>query len=260
MSKGLRLFVIFLFVSVDCLGAYYFPTGMIWEEVTVTPQTEYDPAKVFTTQLFEIGSDTLVDGIAYKRVLENGHCNGLLVREHGEKVWLLSKDFPSEVLLYDFDWDSCEFIVTEYLKEYYNGEIILAHDTIKAGDCLVISYGSERWQFQQNKNRTIIRGIGKVAELNRSQGLLGYIEPSPILPGMEWAKVKWIKRDNKVVFRSEDINEWIYNVHSGIKDTEIDEGKKKGIDNILYDLQGRRLTQKPTKGVYIQDGRKRIVK
>ena len=28
----------------------------------------------------------------------------------------------------------------------------------------------------------------------------------------------------------------------------------------VYDLQGRRLTQKPEKGVYIENGRKRVVK
>ena len=37
--------------------------------------------------------------------------------------------------------------------------------------------------------------------------------------------------------------------------------KDEGIrNNHIYDLQGRRLTQKPTKGVYIQDGKKVIVK
>jgi hypothetical protein len=37
--------------------------------------------------------------------------------------------------------------------------------------------------------------------------------------------------------------------------------KDEGIrNNHIYDLQGRRLTQKPTKGVYIQDGKKVVVK
>ena len=37
--------------------------------------------------------------------------------------------------------------------------------------------------------------------------------------------------------------------------------KDEGIrNNHIYDLQGRRLTQKPTKGVYILDGKKVIVK
>ena len=37
--------------------------------------------------------------------------------------------------------------------------------------------------------------------------------------------------------------------------------KDEGIrNNHIYDLQGRRLTQKPTKGVYILDGKKRVVK
>ena len=256
MSKGLRIFVLFVFVSEICAGAHYFPTGMKWEEATVTPQMERDSARVFTTRLFEIGPDTLVGVITYKRVLENGRCNGLLVREHGDKVWLLSKDYPSEILLYDFDWDSGEHIVTEYLREYYDGTIVMAHDTMKASDCQVLSHGSERWQYRHDASRTIIRGIGKVTELNRAQGLLGYKESSPILPGLIWAKVLWIERDNNVVFRSEDVNEWIYMEHSDIKDSAVAERKKKRMDNSLYDLHGRLLSSEPQRGIYIRDGRK----
>ena len=31
-------------------------------------------------------------------------------------------------------------------------------------------------------------------------------------------------------------------------------------EKTLYDLQGRRLTDRPSKGVYIQDGKKVVVK
>jgi hypothetical protein len=36
--------------------------------------------------------------------------------------------------------------------------------------------------------------------------------------------------------------------------------EKNNEASAVYDLQGRRLAQKPTKGVYIQDGKKVIVK
>ena len=38
-----------------------------------------------------------------------------------------------------------------------------------------------------------------------------------------------------------------------------DIGMERPNDNALFDLQGRRLLSKPKKGVYIENGRKRVV-
>jgi hypothetical protein len=37
-------------------------------------------------------------------------------------------------------------------------------------------------------------------------------------------------------------------------------GRISHVTSFLYDLQGRRLTDKPASGVYIQQGKKRVVK
>ena len=42
----------------------------------------------------------------------------------------------------------------------------------------------------------------------------------------------------------------------GISNTNL----SSGVQADSYDLQGRRLTGKPTKGVYIQNGEKRVVR
>ena len=47
---------------------------------------------------------------------------------------------------------------------------------------------------------------------------------------------------------------------TGISDALRPMKSKAIINNHIYDLQGRRLTQKPTKGVYILDGKKVVVK
>ena len=187
----------------------YFPTGMTWEEVVVDPYMEQENVNAC---IYEIGTDTIIGGITYKKVLKNNEFSGLCVRESGDKVWLLTKEYPTEILLYNFDWDSNQEIVTEYLKghdeedDYYK----VCQETIPVGDSQTVEIEGRTYQYiMQNLSGTIIRGIGKVAELNRYPCLLSYREPAEIPPGLDYHKVHWIKRNGVEIFRSESAKEWI---------------------------------------------------
>ena len=192
----------------------YFPTGMTWEEIVVNPNMEQEDDNAC---IYEIGTDTIIGNVTYKKVLEDNIFSGLCVRESGDKVWLLTKEYPTEILLYNFDWDSNQEIVTEYLK---GQEVIgfpgqneeayeVRQETTPVGDCQTVIIDGKIYQYYMKRlSGTIIRGIGKVAELNRYPCLLSYREPAVILPGLDYHKVHWIKRNGVEIFRSESAKEW----------------------------------------------------
>ena len=189
----------------------YFPTGMTWEEVVVDPNMgqEYNNAHIY-----EISTDTIIGNVTYRKVLRDNVFSGLCVRESGDKVWLLTKEYPTEILLYNFDWDSNQEIVTEYLKEQSQmgqdeGNYEIRQETIPVGDSKTIEIGGKTYQYIMKRlSGTLIRGIGKVAELHRYPCLLSYSEPAVILPGLDYHKVHWIKRNGVEIFRSESAKEW----------------------------------------------------
>ena len=252
--KILSILGILLSVCTASIKAHYFPTGMTWEEILVDPYMEAEASDVW---FYEIDTDTLIGNVAYKKVMRNKVFSGICIREDGDKIWLLTKEYPTEILLYNFDWESNHEIVTEFLKAQNNGNYELRWDTIHVGDCPSALIKGKNYQyFRENFTRSLIRGIGKVTELNRYPCLLGYREGWVIKPGLEFHKVHWIQRNGVEIFRSEDPYEWTVDVPTGID-------SDKSINNppsTVYDLQGRRLNGKPDKGVYIENGRKRVVK
>ena len=156
----------------------------------------------YNAHIYEISTDTIIGNVTYRKVLRDNVFSGLCVRESGDKVWLLTKEYPTEILLYNFDWDSNQKIVTEYLKDHQSligqsKEAYEVHqDTTPVGDSQTVIIDGKTYQYYRDSFiRSQIRGIGKVAELNRYPCLLSYREPAVILPGLNYHKVHWIKRN-----------------------------------------------------------------
>ena len=214
----------------------YFPTGMTWEEIVVNPNMEQEDDNAC---IYEIGTDTIIGNVTYKKVLKDNVFSGLCVRESGDKVWLLTKEYPTEILLYNFDWDCNQEIVTEYLK---GQEVIgfpgqneeayeVRQETTPVGDCQTVIIDGKIYQYYMKRlSGTIIRGIGKVAELNRYPCLLSYREPAVILPGMDYFKVRWIKRNGVEIFRSESAKEWTAGIMDDFRPF-VEEGKVWKVGN-----------------------------
>ena len=221
MKKFLFIFILMLSpmlasaedVRINETTTKYFPTGMTWEEIVVNPNMEQEYSNA---HIYEISTDTIIGDVTYKKVLKDNVFSGLCVRESGDKVWLLTKDYPTEILLYNFDWDSNQEVVTEYLKGHevigfigQNMEAYEVHqETTPVGDCQTVVIDGKTYQYYKRFSGTIIRGIGKVAELNRYPCLLSYREPAVIIPGLDYFKVRWIKRNGVEIFRSESAKEW----------------------------------------------------
>ena len=219
----------------------YFPTGMTWEEVGVTPDMGQE---YYNAHIYEISTDTIIGNVTYRKVLRDNVFSGLCVRESGDKVWLLTKEYPTEILLYNFDWDSNQDVVTEYLKGHevigFIGQNMEAYEvrqeTTPVGDSQTVVIDGKTYQYYRDSFiRSQIRGIGKVAELNRYPCLLSYREPAVILPGLNYHKVHWIKRNGVEIFRSESAKEWTVEIMDGYRPM-IEEGKVWKVGTIPYDL------------------------
>ena len=213
----------------------YFPTGMTWEEIVVNPNMEQEYSNA---HIYEISTDTIIGNVTYKKVLKDNVFSGLCVRESGDKVWLLTKDYPTEILLYNFDWDNNQEVVTEYLKGQevigFIGQNEVAYEvrqeTTPIGNCQTVIIDGKTYQYYKKFSGTIIRGIGKVAELNRYPCLLSYREPAVILPGMDYHKVHWIKRNGVEIFRSESAKEWTAGIMDDFRPF-VEEGKVWKVGN-----------------------------
>lgn len=206
--KRTLLFIMWVLASITMMAQGYFPTGMKWEEVNVDPsmELEYENAHIY-----EIGADTLIGNVTYKKVLKDNVFSGICIRESGDKVWLLTKEYPTEFLLYDFDWDSNKEVETEYLKSLNmeGNDYALRKETIPMDKCQDVTINGKTYQYYRDSFiRSQIRGIGKVAELNRYPCLLGYKENAVISPGLVYFKVHWIQRNGEEIFRSDDAKEW----------------------------------------------------
>ena len=201
----------------------YFPTGMTWEEIVVNPNMEQEYSNA---HIYEISTDTIIGNVTYKKVLKDNVFSGLCVRESGDKVWLLTKDYPTEILLYNFDWDNNQEVVTEYLK----GQEVIGFIGQNEVACQTVIIDGKTYQYYKKFSGTIIRGIGKVAELNRYPCLLSYREPAVILPGMDYFKVRWIKRNGVEIFRSESAKEWTAGIMDDFRPF-VEEGKVWKVGN-----------------------------
>ena len=186
----------------------YFPTGMTWKEVLAEPgYAQLDTTYSF---LYEIGGDTIVNGVTCKEVLLNNIPIQLWLYEDGSKVWLLADDYPEPIMIYDFDWHGenpayCEYLIGE-------SSLTKERDYIDPFDIQNTWLGGLQMEYIIKDSGAIIKDIGRVSELYRDCCLLGYKIEEPILPGLIYSKVLWIVRDGKEVFRSENAEEWITDI------------------------------------------------
>ncbi len=231
-----------------------FPKGMKWEECLAEPGS---PIDLNNTTKYEVGDQIEKNGVTYKSILINSENSGLLVRESNNVVWLLTSDYPEEIKLYDFNWDSTQPLTTEYLKEIdEEGTGVEKLSLEWLPDYEETFVGDNTYKYYKDNNGAEICNIGRVTDLNRNGSLLGYKVPYISLPGLIYSKVLWISRNDKEIFRSESSDEWIIEIPNGISQNTYTITKTSP----LYDLSGRRLNGEPQHGVYIKDGKKVVIK
>jgi len=243
--------------------APYFPTGMSWQERVLDFNSGEPEWGVVET--FEIGTDTIINGLTYKQVRRDGQLEPIWVREQGNIVWLLTNASPNELKLYDFNWDSQQEITLDYFKINVNdGSHQLCTKKFNTNNVATTFLNGTKVQYYREYiSRTTIRGIGDVIDLPRfgcihypHDCLLGYCEPEVVWPGVCFKKVIRIQRNGVEIYSSDNSDDWI-----NVIPNSVHLPRERSINSQWYNLSGHQLSSPPTrKGVYIRGGKKVLIK
>lgn len=213
------------------------------------------------------------------------YCYG--VREEAGKVYADYNEFVSDkwfqgFMPYEITPDS-EVVVYDFTKElndtfyYYVTPLmdkVVATDKIESVGELTLADGSKRKLLNTGMS-SYVDGIGSV----NSNGLLTHhLDIVKIATnGYRWYNLNWFKQNGEYVYKAPDYTgdpsteEQSYTTFknedpffedevNGIDRVLNDTPSSKPADTYIYDLTGRRLNGKPERGIYIQGGKKYIIK
>ncbi|SNU04238.1 hypothetical protein SAMN06298211_10728 [Prevotellaceae bacterium MN60] len=298
--KKLLLLLLSFYTQVGLFAQEYFPEGTKWTEIRLDTekydswyskvddewvpnfetieyhvQGEYaEPMwsyyntfkKVYTSGPEWTDSLTLMLFESDDCVLASSFAPDYLVAEDDHVLW------PAQA--YQFDWSVGKGIYYEdilhtnttdmWRYHYYFGII----SEIKEGDfggvrpLMYVDLNGDAPESKGNiinKNTAggrVIQGIG-ITEWNSGECLFGGPNPYVALYGPDnrhyRSMLVHFERNNEVLY---DV--WpTKSVIDGIKTVN---KENTPINNTLYDLQGRRLSDKPSKGIFIQNGKKVVIK
>ena len=228
-----------------------------------TPPTPESPFGKFIDCIFTMSGDTEINGKTYKKVYcqfkeyygdeeQHYYC---AVREEGYRVYIVEEEATEEQLIYDFShWGENVTLTYNDLKYGRDGgkrrERLLPGQVEFTvckyiGEDLDLSYGAGVW----------VVGVGAAIENPFAFESLYILYDEPRFG--KHISVYTCMKDGKYIY----IDDWRASHGSPITAIEdrinIDNSSKS---SHLYDLQGRRLSTQPTKGVYIQNGKKVVIK
>jgi len=290
--RAVSLFYLMFIVPSVCSAQNYFPDGTRWMELrldTIKYESWYSPIEYndieqlvpnFEQVEYYVKGDTVVkDGYAaaFKKVyrhMENKTDSIaflLLEKEMNDIKWVLVSSlmyneysgtydisWPTEI--YDFDWSvgkelryhtiiSSNATGFPWLEPTTFGIV----DNVKEG----IFGGTKSLKYVDVEKGRILEGIG-ITSWNDRDCLFGPAR----LHDMEnlWGDKGTDYRS--ILVRFERDGELLYNMWPNVNG-ELIEGmptvlKQRKQDSPMYNLQGRRLQQKPQEGIYIKDGKKYI--
>jgi len=256
--KTLFAFFFLLLFPVALWGQEYLPfleEGKVW-----TYGYHQDPF-LDSPKLYQvtIGGDTVVSGVTCKKIMDNldveERCIGAFYEENG-KVWAFypdtyGKEQPAK-LLYDFSCKEGDVLTNLVTGIDQTCEVKVAK--VES----VESFGIKRRLItlsltpppMRESKAYWLEGIGSRFDIYSTWVFMGavIIFESCSLNGTTIA--------DQSSFGPGNIN----GGNTGINTAKMHGRQSAGAAYTLFDLQGRRLKAKPAKGVYIQDGRKHVVR
>ena len=254
----------FLFLLVVCLMAYYsgvahtishpiVENGKVWsykaKRLLVSPeyQTEWD-------EIYSLEGDTVIDSHQCLKLYLTSNCpdkylpidypyTGALY-EDGEKVYYIAPNSTTPALLYDFSCESGTIVkvnnfelgINERKLVKYRGEYltVIAWTPIELDEPDAYTYGYQYYW---------IEGIGSEIDL---------MNATPVWYDGGISKyLVTCKLNGQIIYDKDDF----------LTSAQIVTGLSKSSDSLsdkgnLFDLQGRRLSGKPARGIYIKNGKK----
>lgn len=237
--KKSYFFLLFLLLSVQTWGqeAYtlFLEEGKVWKYDYNSPNgTTYQKSLI-------VKGDTVIDGKAYMRISDvaTGRCEHAM-REDGGKVY--SSWDGNEVLVYDFSLNTGDVFTTQSVNA-----------TVVAVKTVVVDGRSFRaLDVRDNENdlqpNWWVEGVGS----------MNYLTNSIPLPG-DYYTFQQCLLGERVLFSLSDFEHNVWpekGTIDGVKSVRVE----TPVVNALFDLQGRRLNGKPSKGIYILNNRKIIAR
>lgn len=231
--------------------------GKSWECLTEWPGMEAE------AHVYAFSEDVTENGKTYSKLLKDGSFFALL-RQEGDKVFMVSDDYAGgeEVLLYDFGLKVGEKF--SFTGEDSENLVVINVDSIKIGDrirrriifewerYLPKDYDAQSLTVQDdNVFECWVEGIGSV-----------YGPVSPMIPfiiGASYYRTEKCLQDGSVIFTYSDFGADPYSSILNVPFVVIHPQNEKE-HQPTFDLQGRRLDGQPTKGIYIRNGKKHVIK
>ena len=235
------LFTFFMLLSTLAFGQYvyepFLEEGKVW---TYHYYNEFTGHEFYES--LAVSGDTIVDNKNYKRIADAETGNYRYgMRQDGQKVFAIYPHYSGEVLLYDFGLSVGD---TFLLYDDDNGSDPNAWATVVSVDTVVV--GSRAFRVLDVRPKDMmdwpnwwVEGIGSMY----------YLSSNCLLTGNSYV-FSSCQLDGETIFTHKDCRT------VGIKGQPIVDGKR---GTSFFGLQGRRLSSKPNKGIYIRDGRKVVV-
>ena len=230
--------------------------GRIWNVVSIHPAEQPDSGLIPPgyyqdikgrwgigfPHTFMLKGDTIMDGATYKKLfLDDMFVSGL--REEDGRVYERYWEDVPEQLIFDFYLQSGDIFKDE-VDDMFQMEVKQVRDVDvdgKSRKCMDMWAHMEGMEIVDGLVDYWIEGIGCMNGPHFPFWWEAISSSSLLLSCYD---------GDECIYSTEDINQ-IINIQSTIT--------KYPSDN-LYDLQGRQLRHAPAKGVYIQDGKKWVVK
>ena len=239
-----------------------------WVNIYIDEATKQVDREAYTEFSFVVQGDTLVDGVAYKKMQADTTLtkfpftrwlNDQIIREENGKVYgtyYPNRLSPSKTdtieLLFDFNMQIGEPWKAGYMQP-------------QAKDVQVVNIrGIDRKVIYFDYGKYLVEGIGHICEEFTSDHSSGH-------GSCGWMPHQWIYlssmyedsyfdlqscwEDGVCVFSKNEDMEVIRSAATAVKEVQ-----KASPSGVFYDLQGRRVQGQPKHGVYIQNGRKVMVK
>jgi len=164
-------------------------------------------------------------------------------------------------LPYHLTEDGSELILYDYTMEVGDGfRHVDGHDDITVVEKDTVAYADDvpRRRLTLSNGLIIIEGMGCI---NSNGMLIDWLNPAEEYQSnftyLDYCADDWNKPFN-IIYTHEDSGLHVVDTNpAGIEPLQASESPS---GHAIFDLQGRRLIQKPARGVYIQDGRKVVIK
>ena len=233
-----------------------------WHPHDIFPPTPEDPDGNGIDCIFTMHGDTLIGDKEYKKVYcqfeeyygdkeQHYYCT---VREEAYQVFIIEEKTTEEKLIYDFSRPGELITITYNDYKFARTKGGRRHNFLSGQlEYRVCRYSGDEVDYS-NDPGCWIDGVGVPYNNPFAFEFSHLLFDEPKL-GKEIYVLTCMK-DGKYIY----MMDWMAepNEPTSIDDRNYADNSQKG--SILYDLQGRRLSATPQKGVYIQNGKKKLVK